>query len=57
MVQKVAVKREFKAGLRHTPIGKLCQPSCKWVSFSKYGRRRQRKERDGLRLSIAVSKI
>ena len=27
MVQKVAVKREFEAGLRHTWSGKLCQPT------------------------------
>ena len=28
-VQKVAVKHEFKAGLRHAMTGKLCQPSSK----------------------------
>ena len=27
MVQKVAVRREFEAGLRHAMTGKLCQPS------------------------------
>ena len=47
MVQKVAVKHEFEAGLRHATTGKLCQPSSKWVSFSNKGRTRQRKEKDG----------
>ena len=27
ILQIVAVKREFEAGLRHAAIGKLCQPS------------------------------
>ena len=36
---------------------KLCQPSCNWESFSNHGRIRQRKQRDGLRLSSAVPKI
>ena len=35
----------------------LCQPSRKWVPFSIKGRIRQRKKRDGLRLSSAVPKI
>ena len=35
----------------------LCQPSSKWVSFSNKGKIRQRKERDGLRLSSAMPKI
>ena len=35
----------------------LCQPSSKWVPFSNQGRIRQRKERDGLRLSSPVPKI
>ena len=35
----------------------LCQPSRKWVPFLNKGRIRQRKERDGLRLSSAVPKI
>ena len=35
----------------------LCRPSSEWVPFSNYGRLRQRKERDGLRLSSAVPKI
>ena len=35
MVQKVAVKREFEAGLRHVTTGKLSlSPSSKWVPFS-----------------------
>ena len=35
MVQIVAVKREFEAGLRHATFGNsLCQPSSKWVPFS-----------------------
>ena len=34
MVHKVAVKREFEAGLRHVTTGKLSrQPSSKWVPF------------------------
>ena len=33
MVQKVAVKREFEAGLRYATTGRLCQPSSKWVPF------------------------
>ena len=42
MVQKVAVKREFEARLRHAATGNsLCQPSSKWVPFSNYGRIRQ----------------
>ena len=56
MVQKVAVKHEFKAGLRHATTRKLCQPSSKWVPFSNQGRIKQRWERDGLRLSSAVPK-
>ena len=35
----------------------LCQPSSKWILFSNKGRIRQRKERNGLRLSFAVPKI
>ena len=59
MVQKVAVKREFETRLRHaTTVEKShCQPSSKYVPFSNWGRMRQRKERDGLRLSSAVPKI
>ena len=57
MVQKVAVKCEVEAGLRHATTGKLCQPSSEWVPFSNYGRLRQRQERDGLRLSSHVPKI
>ena len=35
MVQEVAIKRKFEAGLRHTMTGKLlCQPNRKWVPFS-----------------------
>ena len=34
----------------------LCQSSGKWLPFSNQERIRQRKERDGLRLSYAVSK-
>ena len=47
MEQKVAVKREFEAGLRHATTGKLCQPSSKWVPFSNKGRIKQRKEMVG----------
>ena len=32
MVQKVDVKREFEARLRHATTGKLCQPSGKWAA-------------------------
>ena len=35
----------------------LCRPSSDWVPFSNWGRLRQQKERDELRLSSAVSKI
>ena len=35
----------------------LCQPSSKWVPFSKQGKIRQRTERDGLRLYFAVPMI
>ena len=35
----------------------LCQPSRKWVTFSNQGKIRQRKGRDGLRLSFAVPMI
>ena len=46
MVQKVALNREFKAGLHHATTGilvcdSLCQPSSKWVPFSNEGRIRQ----------------
>ena len=58
MVQKVAVSREFEAQLRHAATGKLSlSTQQKWVSFSNKGRIRQRKKRDGLRLSSAVPKI
>ena len=33
-VQKVAVKREFEARLRHAVTGKLCQPSSECIPFS-----------------------
>ena len=35
----------------------LCHPSSIWVTFSNQGKIRQRKERDGLRLSFAVPMI
>ena len=35
----------------------LCQPSSKWVTFSNQRKIRQRKERDGPRLSFAVPMI
>ena len=34
-----------------------CQSSSKWIPYSNKGRIRQRKDRDGLRLSSAVPKI
>ena len=37
MVQKVAVKHKFEAGLRHAPTGKFYHPGSKWVPFSKFG--------------------
>ena len=46
--------REFKAGLCYPTTGIfLCQPSSKWVTFSNQEKIRQRKKRDGLRLSFA----
>ena len=57
MVQKVAVKCEFEAGLCHATTGKLCQPSSKGVPFSNKGRIRQQKGRDELHFSSAVPKI
>ena len=36
------------------PENFLCQSSSKWVTFFEPGKIRQRKERDGLRLSFAV---
>ena len=58
-MQKVAVKREFKAGLRHSTTGKLSLSTQQWMGtfFMNQGRLRQQKERDGLRLSSAVPKI
>ena len=58
MVQKVAVSREFEARLRHAATGKLSlSTQQKMGTFFELGRIRQRKERDGLRLSSAVPKI
>ena len=59
MLQKVAVKREFEAGLRHATTGKLSlfNPAVNRYLFSNLGRIRQRKERDGLLLSSGVPKI
>ena len=51
MAQKGAVKRD------HATTGRLCQSNSKLVRFSDEGRMRQRKERDGLRLSSAMLKI
>ena len=42
---------------RHPTTGKFCQPSSKWVPFSNQGRIGQGKERDGLCLLSAVTKI
>ena len=52
MVQKVAVGREFKAGLRHLMVRKLCQPSSKWVPFSIQGRKCQLKESGFLSFAV-----
>ena len=38
MMQEVAIKREFEAGLIHATTGKLCQPSSKWVPFFELGK-------------------
>ena len=35
MEQKVTVTCEFETGHRHATAGKRCQPSSKWVPFSK----------------------
>ena len=42
-VQKVAVRREFEAEFRHATIGKLGQPSSKWVPFSELGKDKEAK--------------
>ena len=58
MVQKVAVNLLVRDWASPCDDWKtLCQPSSEWVSFSNYGRLRQRKQRNGLRLSLAVPKI
>ena len=58
MVQKVTVSSEFDARLRHAATGKLSlSTQQKTGTFFELGRIRQRKERDGLRLSSAVPKI
>ena len=58
MVQKVAVSLEFEALLPHAATGKLSlSTQQKMGTFFELGRIRQRKERDGLRLSSAVPKI
>ena len=58
MVQRVAVSCEFEARLRHAATGKLSlSTQQKMGTFFELGRIRQRKERDGLRLSSAVPKI
>ena len=59
MALKVAVSREFEARLRHAATGKLSLLTQQkmGIPFSNQGRIRQRKERDGLRLSSAVPKI
>ena len=49
---------KFEAGLRNVTTGKLSvNPAVNGYLFSNWGRIRQRKERDGLRLSSAVPKI
>ena len=58
MVQKVAVSREFEARLRHAATVKISlSTQQKMGTFFELGKIRQRKERDGLRLSSAVPKI
>ena len=44
MAQKVAVKREFEAGLRQAMTRKLCQLSSKWVPFFELGKDKAAKE-------------
>ena len=58
MMQKVAVRSCLRGWALPCDDWKgLCQPSSKWVPFSNQGRIRQRKERDVLRHSSAVTKI
>ena len=58
MVQKVAVSREFEARLRHAATGKLSlSTQQKMGTFFELGKAKAAKERDGLRLSSAVTKI
>ena len=46
MVQRVAVKREFTAGLRHATTGKLSlSPSSKWIHFFELGKAKAAKRR------------
>ena len=51
------VSSRLDFAMRRLENNSLCQPSSKWVHFSKYGRIRQQKEKDGPLLSFAVPKI
>ena len=57
LCRKLPKGREFKAGLCYDYWKTFCQPSSKWVTFSNQGKKRQRKERHWLRLSLAVPMI
>ena len=58
MVQEDTVLHEFEARLCHAATGELSlSTQQKMGTFFESGRIRQRKERDGLRLSSAVPKI
>ena len=54
MTQKVVKGRGFKLGMSHLAIGKLCLSG---TPVSNQEKIRQRKDRDGLRLSCAVPKV
>ena len=53
MIKKAASSNH---GLSQLVNGKFCQPSSKWVPLTNQRRKKQRKERDGLRLSYTMSK-
>ena len=55
-MQKVAVKRDFEAGLRRLEKS-LCQPCNKWVLFFELRQDKAAKGEEWAPLSSAVSKI
>ena len=57
-MQKVAVKREFEARLRHAATGKLSLSTQQYMgTFFELRKDKAAKGEDGLRLSSAVPKI